>query len=317
MKVLVTGGAGFIGSCLSRRLIELGHDVTIIDDLSTGSLENVPKDSRFIQASILDRKAVALAMEGEEIVFHLAAVSSVALCNSNPYLAMKVNNVGLWFCAYQAVVSGVRKFVLASSASVYGDRGYAALKEDMEPHPQSVYANTKVQAEIFCQAGAEGLKSLILRYFNVIGDDQTLAGDWIIPNYFDCIAKGQSLKVYGTGKDRRDYIFVEDVVEATLLLAFHDCEGVYNVGTGITMSVNGIVDAFSTLYGRFDVEHIPARQGDLPYSCADILKLKSAGFEPQGTFLDGLKRIAGRKGLHAQPNQTTIDGDCAVQGNIN
>ena len=316
MKALVTGGAGFIGSHLSKRLLEMGHEVTIIDDLSTGSIANVPQGSRFVNGSILDSNLLGSAMEGIEIVFHLAAISSVALCNTQPDLALKVNEYGTQHVLQQAVGNGVRMFVMASSSSVYGDHGEIYLAEEMDADPKSVYAQSKFFDECYClvYAGKTHIKLLIPRLFNVVGDGQTLDGDWIIPNFFDCISRGESLKVYGTGEDKRDYIFVNDVVDAILFLVFHSCEGIYNVGTGAARSVNDIIDAFQTIYGPLRVEHIVARQGDLPYSCADISKLVQAGFEPEQNFLDGLKRIAERKGLHAQPNQKTIDGDCAVKG---
>lgn len=295
MNTVVTGGAGFIGSHLASRLIALGHDVTIIDDLSTGSIANIPQGSRFIRANILNLEALVTAMEGAEIVFHLAALSSVALCNSQPELAKEMNVRGTLLCLYEAAMAGARKFILSSSASVYGNHGDTALVEDIQPKPESVYAHTKLEAEFNCQKYIRkgGISLLIPRYFNVIGDGQTLAGDWIIPNFFDRTSRGQALQVYGDGQDKRDYIFVEDAVDATIFLAFLDCSGIYNVGSGVAISVNEIVDAFSTLFDRsLSVEYIAARKGDLPYSCADISKLRQAGFESRDTFWDGLQRIA-------------------------
>lgn len=301
MQVVVTGGAGFIGSHLARKLISLGHHVTIIDDLSTGRIANIPEGASFVEADITEIKPVTEALINANIVYHLAAISSVALCNSQPELAKKVNDFGTIVTLTQSILSGVRQFILASSASVYGNLGNIALREDMPTNPESVYATTKLAAEQYCQKMAREyscINILIPRFFNVIGDGQTLDGDWIIPNFFDRIAAGQSLRIYGDGEDKRDYIFVDDVVDALIHLANSHQMGIYNIGTGTATSVNEIAGAFSKLYDKpLNVEHIPARKGDIPYSCADITKLIAAGYSPKDTFIGSLRKIKDKKGV--------------------
>jgi UDP-glucose 4-epimerase len=291
-KVFVTGAAGFIASHLVETLSKRGYDVLGIDDLSTGKIENIEGlDINFVQADITGRTSLQFLLEDENVdcIFHLAAIASVAKSILNPERTNKVGIDGTLNVLLAARDAGIRRVVLASSAAVYGNNPIQPKKENMVPEPGSPYATSKITGEYYLKNFYDlyGLETVSLRYFNVYGTRQDPSSEYsgVISRFLDAKRKGEQPTIYGDGTQSRDFVAVEDVVEANILAmnTFKPGE-VYNVGTGWSISINEIARILD-----LDPIYAPARIGDIHNSVADIYKAQDAGFTAKVRITKGLK----------------------------
>jgi nucleoside-diphosphate-sugar epimerase len=301
MRAIVTGGAGFIGSHLCRRLVAEGHEVVAVDDLSDGKLENLADvpTVRFEQADLRDGKAVAAAASGCEVVFHQGAMRSVPRSIEQPERTTDVNVRGTLNVLLAARDQGA-VVVFASSSSVYGDQQTFPLQEDMAPQLRSPYAASKLAGEAYCRAWwlSFGVPTVSLRYFNVYGPGQDPANEYaaVVPRFVMACLDGTRPEVHGDGDQSRDFTFIDDIVEANLL-AGRAPEGgrgrVLNIGGGREpTSVNRILEIVADLTDA-DPEpvHTPPRQGDVRRTEADIsLARRLIGYEPSVDIEEGLRR---------------------------
>ena len=299
-SVLVTGGAGFIGSHLVEALLNAGATVAVIDDLTTGSLENlerVSSDIRFVQGSILDPSALEEAVQGAEILFHHAALVSVVESIEDPESYQRVNVEGT-----RAVLEAARKHELtrvlfAGSCSAYGDLP-GLPKHEVDPTaPTSPYAATKVEAEELVASFAVegGLDTARLRYFNVYGPGQPADSPYaaVIPRFRQALISGEEAVIYGDGEQTRDFVHVHDVVFANLLAARHSEPlggAVFNVGSGIRVSILEVLNAVAaSLKVPVAVRHEPARPGEVRDSQASIeLACSTFGYQPMRSLEESL-----------------------------
>ena len=297
MKVVVTGGAGFIGSNLTDELAR-DHEVTVIDNLSTGRIENLDhiRDRiQFINGSILDLDLLRRAFAGADTVFHQAAIPSVQRSVDNPIASNQANVDGTLNVLVAAKDSRVRKVVFASSSSVYGDTPTLPKKEDMKPNPKSPYAITKMAGEYYCRVFSEvyGLKTACLRYFNVFGPRQDPKSEYaaVIPRFVTRILQGKPPVIYGDGQQTRDFTFVKDVVKANILAGKSDAEGVFNIACGRRISLNELAGLIMEIVGRqVEPEYDEPRAGDIRDSLADISAAGEAlGYHPDYDMNSGLK----------------------------
>ena len=268
MRITVTGGAGFIGSHLVDRLIEDGHTVQVIDNLYTGNKEFVHSKAQFVELDIRDPKLYSVLEEFRpDYIFHEAAQTEVSTSMSDPMLDCDINLMGLINLLNAAVKLDVKKFLMPSSAAVYGNLDTLPLNEEMIGNPSSFYGLTKLTTEHYLRIYHEafGLPYICYRYSNVFGPRQGNGGEGgVISIFAKAIVQGSPIIIYGDGKQTRDFIYVDDVVEANILGMQHQVIGIYNVSTGISSSVNLLVDEFRNISGK-DIEVIydKPRLGDI------------------------------------------------------
>ncbi len=303
MKVLVTGGAGFIGSNIVRALLARGDQVSVLDNFSTGSRTNLAgleRDVELVEGDLRSYERVHAAVRGAEIVLHQGALPSVPRSVQDPLTTTAVNIEGTLNVLLAARDENVRRVVNASSSSVYGNAGALPKVESQSPDPISPYAVAKLAAERFCTSFSRvyGMEIVSLRYFNVFGPRQDPASQYaaVVPRFIRSIAAGEPVTIYGDGEQSRDFTYVDNVVGANLLAA--EAAGVHgeilNVATGGSITVNALADAVGALLSR-SVEKVyePAREADVRASWADLDEAKRVlGYEPQVTFEDGLRRTA-------------------------
>lgn len=299
-NVLVTGGAGFIGSHLVAALLKQGDFVRVLDNFSTGKKENLEgMKVEIIEGDIRNRSLVAQAMKGIEIVFHEAAFVSVPLSMDDPISCFDINQRGTEKVLESARESGVKRVVLASSAAVYGDSTEIPLKEETKLFPMSPYAVSKRVTEIYAELYTRsfGLEVVALRYFNVFGPRQRPDSMYAaaVPIFTRNLVDKKQIVIYGDGEQTRDLVFVDDIVKANLLVSQHaDAPGqVFNVSSGVEITVNQLI---TTLMKNFPdalpAKYEPARAGDIFRSLGDPSKSqKMLGFNV-GTSLDeGLRAV--------------------------
>jgi UDP-glucose 4-epimerase len=296
---LVTGGAGFIGSHLVEALLAAGRPVRVFDDLSSGLRANVPAGVEFVEGGLTDAAAVAHAVASCEVVFHLAALASVAKSVEDPALNHAINATGTLHVLDAARRSGVRRVVYAGSASSYGGADDPAGQgEDTPLCALSPYAAAKLAGEFYCQAFAAsyGLETVRLRFFNVFGPRQRPDSPYsgVIAIFSAMLAAGRVPTIHGDGMQSRDFVAVADVARALVLAA--DTPGVsgrvYNVGTGRSVTLLQLLDALNSQLGTNVVpSHGPARAGDIRHSHAKIERITAElGFAPKVSFEEGLRR---------------------------
>lgn len=295
MKILITGGAGFIGSNLAEELSKK-HEVVIIDDLSTGRAENVEAlDVELVRGSITDLDLIMENFRDVDYVFHQAALPSVQRSVDDPVLANEVNVCGTLNVLVAARDAGVAKVIYASSSSVYGDTPELPKTEDMKPDPKSPYAVAKLTGEYYCRVFNEiyGLKTVALRYFNVYGPRQDPSSDYaaVIPKFVNRVMAGKPPVIYGDGEQTRDFTFVRDVVQANVLAMETDATGVFNVATGTRISVNDLAGMIMEIIGnRTDCVHDEPRAGDVRDSLGDISRARVGfGYAPRYGMGEGLR----------------------------
>lgn len=297
-KAVVTGGAGFIGSHLAEELVSEGYQVIILDDLSTGKIENIEtllqrNGVEFIQGSITDYPMLQKLCDGAAYVFHQAAYNSIAGSIADPLPAYEVNIGGTLKVLMAARDCGVKKVIFASSGSVYGNTDRIPQNEDMPPNPLSPYAVTKLAGEhygaIFHQIYR--LSTVCLRYFNVYGPRQEAHSQYaaVIPAFMQRVSQNLPPVIFGDGEKSRDFVFVKDVVKANILAAQSNAEGVYNIGSGHGITINQLVVAILQLMGKsLKPVHEEAKPGEVAQSLANIERAGSFGYEPQWSLKDGL-----------------------------
>lgn len=300
-RSLVTGGAGFIGSNLVRALLGEDSEVVVLDDLSTGSRENlaeVSDDVRWIEGSILDDSALREAMEGVQRVFHLAAQVSVPASMQDPSYNDAVNCRGTQAVLEAARAAGVGRVVYSASCAVYGNAPGLPKHEGSTLSPESPYAASKYYGEVLAGVWSRsmGLEVASLRYFNVFGARQSPSGGYAaaIPIFIQKTLDGAPITIHGDGEQTRDFVHVDNVVLANLLASRADgAPGqVFNIGSGVQTSILDLTRKIATVVGApCPVSHGEARAGDVRHSVADIsLARQVLGYEPAVDLREGLER---------------------------
>jgi len=302
-SVLVTGGAGFLGSHLVPQLLELGYSVIVLDNLSNGklaSLAAVAGNPKFMfhRGDILDRTLLNEVFEGVDSIVHLAALIDISASVADPPQTHEVNVDGTFNLLHAAIQHSVKKFVFASSTAVYGDVKTLPVQENVALHPISPYAASKVAGEAYCGAfaGCFGLETVALRFFNVYGlrsGNSPYSG--VITKFLNKIRNGEALTIDGDGEQTRDFIHVNDIVKAVILALEQDkLKGeILNVCTGVPTSINQLAATLKTVTGKNpNVKHGPARMGDIRSSYGDpALAAENLGFKATVDLKRGLQML--------------------------
>ncbi|MCD6573706.1 MAG: SDR family oxidoreductase [Thermoplasmata archaeon] len=302
-KVVVTGGAGFIGSHLAEELVE-NNEVIVIDNLSTGKLENIKHlmDNEkiiFKKGDIRDLDFLKKEFEGADYIFHQAAIVSVPFSIKNPFLTNEVNVSGTLNVLMAAKENSVKKVVYASSCAVYGNNPNLPLKEEMLPMPLSPYAVSKLTGEYYCQVFTDmyGLPAISLRYFNVYGPRQDASSPYaaVVPKFIERVKNNKPPIIYGDGKQTRDFIYVKDIVRANIMAAESMATGIFNIASGKAISIEELAYKIIEI-ARKNKNIKPLYEkpspGDVRYSMADITKArKELNFRPEYSLKEGLKEV--------------------------
>ena len=302
--VIVTGGAGFIGSHLADELVRRGYKVIILDNLSTGRMSNIEPllrngSAEFIQSSITNLPLLRKLFSGADYVFHQAAIPSVPRSVKNPKASHNANITGTLNVLLAAKNNGIKKVIYASSSAVYGDTPTLPKVEDMIPNPQSPYAVTKLAGEYYCNVFLEiyGLNTICLRYFNVYGPRQDPDSPYaaVIPIFISNALAGKSPIIFGDGEQSRDFTFVKDVAQANILTAESKATGIFNIGRSTRVTINHLAQLIIRLVGNSAVKpvHKAPRPGDILHSLADISKASAFGYHPEYSLEEGLKETLG------------------------
>lgn len=304
-RILVTGGAGFIGSYLVDRLLEEGYEVKVIDDLSYGSMENLAshegdKNLHFIKGDIRNFADAKKAVENVDVVFHEAGLVGIIFSVQNPVLTHEANVTGTLNLLKAASELGVKRFVFASSAAVYGNPSIPRKEENMLLDPTtSPYAVSKLAAENYAMVFNElyGLETVSLRYFNVYGPRQRVdiatAYGSVVLLFLNRLLKNMAPLIFGDGEQTRDYVYIRDIVEANML-AMHSRNAageVFNIGTGVEVSVNEVAKVLKQLMNKAELQDIHAapRPPDVRRGFADIEKAKKLlGYNPRFSLREGI-----------------------------
>lgn len=287
-RVLVTGGCGFIGSHIAEKLVSLGARVTIIDDLSTGFLDNIQNfknNLTFINKNIADKSACNEAVEGNEIIFHLAAYISVPGSVKDPELCHATNIDGVFNMLNAARVHHVKRFVFSSTSAVYGPREDVCSETDTNLNPISPYGATKLMGELYCKQFSLlfDVPCVMLRYFNVYGPRQNPHSAYaaVVAKFTEQMQRNEPITIFGDGSQTRDFVHVSQVVEANLLAGMAPQESVngqvYNIATGTSISVLDLAQSLKTHFPDYQHEprFMPARNGDVLHTAADCTKFKA------------------------------------------
>jgi UDP-glucose 4-epimerase len=295
MKLLILGGAGFIGSHLVDALLEQGEEVHVVDDLSTGKLENLNPAASFYKMDICDSGFGDLICSiRPEVVFHLAAQVSVPRSVHNPYEDARVNVLGTVNLLDACVKAGVKRVVFSSSAAVYGMPQYLTINEAHPLHTISPYGASKAAAEEYIRLYQRmyGINYIILRYANVYGPRQDAEGEGGVVSIFDRrLASRDALTIFGSGEQTRDFVYIKDIVRANLAAASCSPNHTVNVSTGEATSINELAQTMiSTTNTSVEIIHQPERQGDIQHSVlSPQLALEVMGWKPIYKLKDGLK----------------------------
>jgi UDP-glucose 4-epimerase len=303
-RYLVTGGAGFIGSHLVDALIQAGHRVRVLDDLSTGklgNLDNVRRHDRFelVNADVRNVDSVQAATKGQDGIFHLAALVSVQQSIAEPLKSFEINVGGTLNVLEAARLEGVRRVVLASSAAVYGHAPSPAREDETPISPLVPYAFDKYSAECYCNlySVSYGLETLALRFFNVYGLRQNPASPYsgVISVFSDRLRHREGVTIYGDGKQTRDFVHVSDVVQAMIAAMFSEKTGfnICNIGSGESITIEYLLKTLAGIAGWDPpVNRQPARPGDILHSCADIRRARDLfGYIPRRELGAGLREL--------------------------
>lgn len=303
-SILVTGGAGFIGSHIVDRLLTDGFEVTVIDNLTTGRLENVAnhqgrKDFHFIKSDIRKFDLVKGILRDVDAVFHEAALVGTTCSVENPVLTNEVNVTGTLNLLKACVDSDVKRFIYASSAAVYGKTETLPHHEGLAPRPISPYGASKAAAENYVRVFSDvyGLETVCLRYFNVYGPRQTCGPySGVITVFINRLLGNQPPIIYGDGEQTRDFIHVRDVVDASMLaLARKSAVGeVFNVATGVAATVNRLASALQEIMDKTTLKpvYVNPRMGDIRHSYADISRARRVlGYNPKVSLKEGLAKL--------------------------
>ncbi|MGH7797327.1 MAG: SDR family oxidoreductase [Candidatus Binatia bacterium] len=298
---LVTGGAGFIGSHIVRRLVGIGERVRVLDNFTAGKMENLQSLNgkvEIVRGDILDRSVLKRVMQGVDVVLHQGALRSVPLSVQNPALVNRVNVEGTLNVLLAARDAGVRRVVFASSSSVYGNTKVFPNKESLTPSPISPYAASKLAGEHYCRVFSllYGLETIRLRYFNVFGPRQDPNSQYaaVIPRFITNALQQRPLEIHGDGLQSRDFTYIENVVDANLLAA--RCRGgigeAFNIAQGRCYSLLNLVDLLQRITQKgLAIGHVAARPGDVRQTLADISRSREIlGYRPAVSFEEGILR---------------------------
>lgn len=295
MKILVTGGAGFIGSHIVEHYQDKAEEIRVLDNLRTGYLKNLDGlKHTFIEGSICDRELVRKAVQDIDYIFHMAALVSVPESMSKIDECIDINCKGLLNVLEEASAAGVKKIVLASSAALYGDNPVVPKVETMYPEPKSPYAITKLDGEYYLSMfrSLGKINTASVRFFNVFGPRQDPKGAYAaaVPIFIEKALKGEDITIYGDGLQTRDFIYVKDIVGALSFAAeTPEVTGTYNAGYGGQMTIKELAEQVIEAAGSSSkVLYGPERAGDVKHSRASADKLRAAGWLPQYTMADGL-----------------------------
>lgn len=301
-RLLITGGAGFIGSHSVQAAQRAGYRVRVLDNLSTGDRRNLPDDTELIAGDITDADAVAQAVAGCGAVLHLAALVSVPQSMAEPVATLRVNTEGTAVLLEAARQAGVSRFVLASTCAVYGD--LPGRKHEASPvQPLSPYAASKLLAEQWLQlyARAYGMETVIFRYFNVYGPRQRADSPYsgVIAKWCAAAQSGAPCTIFGDGEQTRDFVSVHDVAAANIAALAGDWRGedgawgsVFQVGVGSSVSLNQLLDALQQAAGHpITRAYRPARDGDIIHSAGSSDRLRQRGWQPRVDLETGLREL--------------------------
>lgn len=304
LRVLVTGGAGFIGSHTVDRFLAEGFEVVVLDDLRSGRLENVSQHAgergfRFVRGDVRDSGLVRELVSDVDCVVHLAALISVPESIKDPVLTNDVNVNGTLNLLKACVDFGVKRFVYASSCAVYGNAESLPIKEDCPARPESPYGVSKLVAENYVRTYHEdfGLETVCLRYFNVYGSRQVYSDySGVITQFMSRLAKNLPLVIFGDGEQTRDFVHVQDVAEANMLALKNGgiAGETFNIGTGEATTINQLASVLLEITDKtyLEITRSKPREGDIRHSVADISKArKKLGYSPKISLKDGLKRL--------------------------
>ena len=296
MRVLVTGGSGFIGSNIVRRLLELEHEAVVLDDLSSGFAENLVPGVPFFEADVRDGAAVAAALEDCDVVLHLAASVGNARSIDDPVKDSQINVIGTLNVLESARRQGLRRIVFSSSAGIFGELKTLPIDEDHPQDPDSPYGASKLAAEKMCLVYNKlyGMHNVCLRYFNVYGVNQRYdAYGNVIPIFADRILRGVPMTIFGDGEQTRDFVNARDVAAANIAAATagDDVDGPFNVGSGTRVTINDLAALMQRAAGReVGLEYAPPRKGDVRDSLAATAAAQAAfGFAPGVGLDEGLQ----------------------------
>ena len=294
MNILITGGAGFIGSHLADHLVKK-HNVTVLDDLSTGKHENVPDGADFVEGSILDVGFMDKVFADIDYVFHQAAAVSVADSMHDPQRTFDVNTIGTLNVLKTSVSNGVKKVVFASSAALYGNNPVNPKHESIILEPKSPYAISKLDGEYLLKMFREeyGIKTTAFRYFNVYGPRQDASSPYsgVISLFVKRALAGEDIIIHGDGMQTRDFVYVEDVVRANELVLKHGDGEVFNVGTGKSITVNELAERIVEITGSESrIVYGEGRAGDVRFSEADVGAIEGVGYRAKVSVEEGLRR---------------------------
>lgn len=301
MKILVTGGAGFIGSHLVHFLLGSNHTVVVLDDLSSGKISNLPIDHpglRFIKGSILDRFALSKAILGCKAVIHLAAIASVKASIDHPMSTHQVNFDGTLMLLEASKLEGIERFLFSSSAAVYGDKTEGPISEDSTPAPLTPYAIDKLACEYYINHFHKsfGMEFTIFRFFNIYGprQDPNSSYSGVISIFSSKAISGDVLDIYGDGEQTRDFVYVKDLVQIlSLAIDKKDFFGkTVNIGTGKSISLLKIINTIELILDKpLRKRYFQSRLGDIRYSLADIQRLDIlfGDNKPETSIINGLR----------------------------
>lgn len=307
-NVLVTGGAGFIGSHLADAMVARGHDVTVIDNLSTGVRENVPSQARFVEASVADPDSVAALFADTtfDLVLHVAGQASIVRSFDAPEHDLDVNVRGTLNVLSGCVATRVPRLVFASSMTIYGNPELVPTPETALARPASNYGVSKYAAERYVQiaGGRDDIELAVtsLRMFNVYGERQSLSNPYqgVLAIFIGNLLRGEPITIHGDGAQTRDFVHVDDVVRAWLAVVDEPATAgqVYNVGSGRETTISELADAVLAAFGEtrdsYDMRHASAQLGDLRRSAGEVAQLAAAtGWAPQVSLDDGMRRTIG------------------------
>ena len=299
--VLVTGGAGFIGSHLVRRLLNDNYSVRVLDNLATGKLENlapVQNDIEMINGSIADESAVSRAVRGVDFILHQAAIPSVPRSVRDPIGSNQINVDGTLLLLNAARQAGVQRMVYAASSSAYGNTPILPKVETMRSEPLSPYAVAKLAGENYCRAFTHvyGLETVALRYFNVFGPRQDPMSEYaaVIPKFILALLNNEPITIHGDGEQSRDFTYIDNTVDGNMrAMSSSNASGeMMNLACGASFTLNEMVRALEEITGRkANVQYVDKRTGDVKDSLADIDKARRLlDYEPLVSFREGLER---------------------------
>jgi UDP-glucose 4-epimerase len=294
VRALVTGGAGFIGSNLTRALVSEGARVIVLDDLSTGFRSNVSDDVDLMVGDVRDEETLVRAMRGCDVVFHLAASVGNARSIADPIRDAEINCIGTLRVLQAAHELDVAKVVYSSSAAIFGELRTLPIREDHPAEPDSPYGASKLAGEKACLAFAKlyEMDVVCLRYFNVFGENQRFdAYGNVIPIFVHRMLRTEPLTIYGDGSQTRDFVHVRDVVQANMKASHAPrVSGAYNIGSGAAVTINHLATLVAGLsQAAIEIVHTAPRPGDVRHSRADITAARNAfGYEPRVDLETGL-----------------------------